>query len=166
MRLKNTFNTPFEAQNFKPIIRKKAKEANMKVRDIMTRETAFITEDQTITQAAVKMKESGIGDIPVVAGGDVIGMLTDRDIALRVVAMGLDPQSTYVTDAMTGGVVACREDDEIETAARLMGDKRIRRLLVTNNGGKLSGIISLGDIAKSVDGELVGEVLRKISLPA
>ena len=138
----------------------------MKVREIMTRGTAFITEDQTIEQAAVKMKESGIGDMPVVAGGEAIGMLTDRDITLRVVAMGLDPQSTNVTDAMTEEVVACREDDDVETAARLMGDKRIRRLLVMNDGSKLSGIISLGDLAKSVDKELVGEVMRKISLPA
>jgi len=138
----------------------------MKVREIMTRDAAYITEDQTIEQAAARMKESGVGDMPVVAGGEAIGMLTDRDITVRVVAMGLDPQSTYATDAMTEEVVACREDDDIEAAARLMGDKRVRRLLVMSDGRKLSGIVSLGDLAKSVDKDLVGEVLRKISLPA
>jgi len=74
----------------------------MKVREIMTRETDFITAGQTIEQAAVKMKESDVGDMPVVAGGEAVGMLTDRDITVRIVAMGLDPQTTYVTDAMTG----------------------------------------------------------------
>lgn len=138
----------------------------MKVREIMTRGTAYVTEDQTIEQAAARMKESGVGDMPVVDGGEIVGMLTDRDITVRVVAMVLDPQSTYVTDAMTEEVVACREDDDIETAARLMGDKRVRRLLVMSDGRKLSGIVSLGDLAKSVDKALVGEVLRKISLPA
>jgi CBS domain-containing protein len=138
----------------------------MKVREIMSRGTAYITEDQTIEQAAAKMKVSGVGDMPVVAGGEAVGMLTDRDITVRVVAMGLDPQSTYVTDAMTDEVVACKEDDDIEAAARLMGNKRVRRLLVMSDGRKLSGIVSIGDLAKSVDKDLVGEVLRKISLPA
>lgn len=136
----------------------------MKVHEIMTRGAEFITADQTIEQAAVKMKESGIGDMPVVVGGEAVGMLTDRDIALRIVAEGLDPQTTYVTDAMTDQVFACLENDDIETAARLMGDRRVRRLLVMTDGGKLSGIVSLGDLAKSVDDELVGDVLRKISL--
>lgn len=138
----------------------------MKVREIMTRGTEFINEGQTIEQAAVKMKESGVGDTPVVAGGEAVGMLTDRDITIRIVAMGLDPQSTYVNDAMTEEIFACKEDDDIETAARLMGDMRVRRLLVMSEGRKLVGIVSLGDLAKSADKELVGEVLRKISLPS
>jgi CBS domain-containing protein len=138
----------------------------MKIREIMTRGTDFITEDQTIEQAAVKMKESGVGDMPVVAGGEAVGMLTDRDITVRIVAMGLDPQTTYVTDAMTEGIVACREDDDVETAARLMSDKRVRRLLVMNERRKLSGIVSLGDLAKSINKNLAGEVLEKISSPA
>ena len=138
----------------------------MKVREIMTRGTDFITEDQTIEQAAVKMRESDVGDMPVVVGGEAVGMLTDRDITVRVVAEGLNPQSTYVTDAMTDEVFACKEDDDIEAAARLMGDRRVRRLLVMADGRKLTGIVSLGDLAKSVDKKLAGEVLRKISLPA
>lgn len=136
----------------------------MKVHEIMTRGAEFITADKTIEQAAVKMKKSGIGDMPVVDGGEAVGMLTDRDITLRIVAEGLDPQTTYVTDAMTAEVFACKENDDIETAARLMGDRRVRRLLVMTDGRKLSGIVSLGDLAKSVDKELVGEVLKKISL--
>ena len=138
----------------------------MKVHEIMTHGAEFITTDQTIEQAAVKMKKGGIGDMPVVVGGEAVGMLTDRDIILRIVAEGLDPQTTYVNDAMTNEVFSCREDDDIETAARLMGDRRVRRLLVMADGRKLSGILSIDDLAKSVNKELVGEVLRKISLPA
>jgi signal-transduction protein with cAMP-binding, CBS, and nucleotidyltransferase domain len=89
-----------------------------------------------------------------------------RDITLRVFAEGLDPQTTIVNDAMTGEVFACMEDDDIETAARLMGDQRVRRLLVMKDGRKLSGMLSIGDLAKSGDKELVGEVLSKISSPA
>jgi CBS domain-containing protein len=136
----------------------------LKVHEIMTRGAEFITADQTIEQAAVKMRESGIGDMPVVVGGEAVGMLTDRDITLRIVAEGLDPQTTYVTDAMTDEVFSCKENDDIETAARLMGDRRVRRLLVMTDGRKLSGIVSIGDLARSVDKELVGEVLKKISL--
>ena len=138
----------------------------MKVHEIMTQGAEFITADQTIEQAAVKMKKLGIGDMPVVAGGEAIGMLTDRDITLRVIAEGLDPQTTIVNDAMTGEVFACKEDDDIETAARLMGDRRVRRLLVMKDGRKLSGIVSIGDLTKSNNKEMAGKVLRKISLPA
>jgi CBS domain-containing protein len=138
----------------------------MKVREIMTREIDHITSDQTIAQAAAKMRESNVGDVPLVMGNQPIGMLTDRDITIRIAANGLDPQSTRVADAMTKEVISCKEDDDVETAARLMGDKQVRRLLVVADGGKLAGIVSLADIAKSADKELVGDVLKKISLPA
>jgi CBS domain-containing protein len=138
----------------------------MIVRDIMTRDIDYVTPNETIEQAAAKMKESNVGDMPVVIGGDAIGMLTDRDITVRITANGLDLQKTHVTDAMTESVVACKEDDDIETVARLMGDKQVRRILIADEGGKFSGLVSLGDLAIFVDNELVGDVLRKISLPA
>ena len=138
----------------------------MKVREIMTRGTDFISSDHTIEQAAAKMRASNVGDMPVVVSGEAVGMLTDRDITVRIAAEGLDPRSTYVSEAMTEGIIACREEGDVETAARLMGDKQVRRLLVMDDERKLAGIVSLGDLAKSVDKELVSEVLRKISLPA
>jgi CBS domain-containing protein len=112
------------------------------------------------------MKESNVGEMPAVIGGDAVGMLTDRDITVRITANGLDPRKTQVTDAMTEGVVACKEDDDFETVARLMGDKQVRRILIVDEGGKFSGLVSLGDMAIFVDNDLVGDVLRKISLPA
>jgi CBS domain-containing protein len=138
----------------------------VKIRDLMSTNIDWVTAEETIEQAAAKMKESNVGDMPVVIGDEAVGMLTDRDITIRIAAHGLDPQKTHVSDAMTEGIVACKEDDDVETAARLMGEKQVRRLLVVKDGGKLSGVVSLGDLATSVDEELVGDVLRKISLPA
>lgn len=138
----------------------------MKVRDIMTSDINYITADETIEQAAAKMKEFSVGDMPVVVGGEAVGMLTDRDIAIRIAANGLDPQKTHVTDAMTEGLISCKEDDDIEMAARLMADKQIRRLPVVEDGGKLSGIVSLADLAGSLDQEMTGDILKQISRPA
>ena len=138
----------------------------MKIHDVMTRNIDYVTAEETIEQAAAKMKEANVGDMPVVVGGEAVGMLTDRDITIRIAALGLDPQKTYVSDAMTEGIVACREDDDVETATRLMGEKQVRRLMVVKDGGELSGVVSFGDLAVSVDEALVGDVLRKISLPA
>jgi len=138
----------------------------VKIHDVMTRNIDYVTAEETIEQAAAKMKEANVGDMPVVVGGEAVGMLTDRDITIRIAALGLDPQKTYVSDAMTEGIVACREDDDVETATRLMGEKQVRRLMVVKDGGELSGVVSLGDLAVSVDEALVGDVLRKISLPA
>jgi CBS domain-containing protein len=138
----------------------------MKVRDIMTRDIGYISTDETIEQAAAKMKEFSVGDMPVVVGGEAVGMLTDRDITIRIAANGLDPQKAHVIDAMTEGLINCREDDDIEVAARLMADKQIRRLPVVEDGGKLSGIVSLADLAGSLDKEMAGDILKQISKPA
>jgi CBS domain-containing protein len=137
----------------------------MKIRDLMSRNIDYVTAEETIEQAAAKMKESNVGDMPVVVGGEAVGMLTDRDITIRIAAHGLDPQKTHVSDAMTEGIVACKEDDDVEVAARLMGENQVRRLLVVEDGGKLSGVVSLGDLATSVSEELTGDVLKKISMP-
>jgi CBS domain-containing protein len=72
--------------------------------------------------------------MPVVVAGEAVGMLTDRDITIRIAAHGLDPQKTHVSDAMTEGVVACKEDDDVGIAARLMAENQIRRLIVVEDG--------------------------------
>ena len=138
----------------------------MEIREIMSRDIDFVTTDETIEEAAVRMKESNVGDMPVIVGGEAVGMLTDRDITIRIAANGLDPQKSHVSDAMTEGVIACKEDDDTEIAARMMADKQVRRLLVMDPDGQLSGVVSLGDLATSLDKERVGEVLEKISRPA
>lgn len=138
----------------------------MLVRDVMTPQVDFLHSDQTIRAAAEKMKQLNVGVVPVVAGGEAVGILTDRDIVLRSVAQGLDPEKQQVMEAVSERVVSCKADDNVEVAAGLMEDNQIRRVLVRDNGGKLTGIVSLGDLAVNLKEGTTGEVLRKVSEPA
>ncbi|MCF8080534.1 MAG: CBS domain-containing protein [Desulfobacterales bacterium] len=135
----------------------------MKVHELMTSNVDFIRTDDTLQRAAEKMKDDDIGDIPVVLDGDVVGMITDRDITVRGVAHGLDPKAAKVVDAMTERVVVCKEEDEVQTAAQLMAQHKIRRLVVENAEGKMTGVVSLGDIATSLEQNAACDALREIS---
>jgi len=135
----------------------------MKVSELMTSEVNFISTDHTIQQAAEKMKDQDIGDIPVVVDGDVVGMITDRDITVRAVAHGLDPKVSKVVDAMTERVVVCKEEDDVQTAAELMAEHKIRRLVVENAEGNMTGVVSIGDLATSLEQKAACDALRKIS---
>ena len=135
----------------------------MKVHELMTSDVDFIRTDDTLQRAAEKMKDDDVGDIPVVLDGDVVGMITDRDITIRGVAHGLDPKAAKVVDAMTERVVVCKEDDEVQTAAQLMSQHKIRRLVVENAEGKMTGVVSLGDIATSLEQKAACDALREIS---
>lgn len=135
----------------------------MKVRDAMTKGVDFISTNSTIREAAEKMKELNVGDIPVVINDEAVGMVTDRDIAVRVVAHGLDPQAAKVVDAMTEGIFTCKEDDEVESAAKIMAKNKIRRLIVTNDNNELTGVVSLGDLATSLEREPACDALQEIS---
>jgi CBS domain-containing protein len=135
----------------------------MLVKEIMTRKVDYVTHENTLQEAADKMKELDVGELPIVVGGEAVGIITDRDIAVRGVAHGLDPKAAKVVDAMTEGIVACSEDDDIEKAAKMMGAHKIRRLPVTDTDGRMSGVVSLGDLALKLDKALVGEVLTEIS---
>ena len=135
----------------------------MQVKDIMTPQVDYVTSEHTLHEAAVKMKELDIGELPVVVGSEAVGVVTDRDIAVRGVARGLDPNAAKVVEAMTEGIVSCRQDEDIEEAAKKMGSRKIRRLPVMSEDGKMVGMLSLGDVATNLDKSLVGEVLRQIS---
>jgi CBS domain-containing protein len=135
----------------------------MQVKEIMTSEVEFVTTEITLEKTAQKMKDLDVGELPVVLGGEAVGVITDRDIVVRAVAHGLVPQEAKVTDAMTEGVVACSQDDSIEKAAEIMASRKIRRLLVMDAGGKMSGVVSLGDVALNLDKSKVGSVLAQIS---
>ncbi|MCF8053103.1 MAG: CBS domain-containing protein [Desulfobacterales bacterium] len=135
----------------------------MKVHELMTSNVDFIRTDDTLQRAAEKMKDDDVGDIPVVLDGDVVGMITDRDITVRGVAHGLDPKAAKVVDAMTERVVVCKEEDEVQTAAQLMAQHKIRRLVVENAEGKMTGVVSLGDIATSLEQNAACDALREIS---
>jgi CBS domain-containing protein len=139
----------------------------MQLKEIMTRGVNVISPEATLKEAAEKMKNLDVGPLPVCDGERLVGMLTDRDITVRVVAAGCDPSTTKVGDVMTPEVVYCFEDQSVEEAAKLMEEQQIRRLPVLNRNKWLVGIISLGDLAVDTgDRQLAGKVLEQVSEPA
>jgi CBS domain-containing protein len=131
----------------------------MFVREIMTRHAETVGADETLESAARKMKELGIGALPVLDRGQLSGIVTDRDLATRAVASGADPTRVHVRDVMTAQVIACREDDEVEEAARTMEERAIRRIMVLDREGDLSGILSVDDLV-CASMALAADVLR------
>jgi CBS domain-containing protein len=136
----------------------------MLISEIMTREIESIGPDETLQDAAMRMKECGVGPLPVCENQSVVGMVTDRDITLRAVAEGMDTATTCVRDVMSSEIVCCFEDQEVEVAARLMQSKQIRRVLVLDRDKKLVGIVTLADLAsEAVDTQRAGEILHVVS---
>jgi CBS domain-containing protein len=137
-------------------------ENNVKVRDFMTAQVVSAKPSDTVEDVARTMSEIDSGAVPVVDDDVVIGMITDRDIVIRVVAERKDGL-TPVSEVMTEGVESCLEDDDIAEAARRMAELQMRRLVVFDSAGDLSGIISLGDIAIEHQGSLASTTLEEIS---
>ena len=138
----------------------------MKVRQVMTTDVITVEPEATLTEAARRMRGLDVGPLPVADRGRLVGMLTDRDIAVRATAEGRDPRNTRVSDVMTRDVVCCFEDDDVLQAARAMAQYRKRRLVVVDAAGRVVGIVSLGDLALRARNELVGEALEAISQPS
>jgi CBS domain-containing protein len=136
----------------------------MKVSEAMTREVRVASPDETIQKAAQTMASLDAGVLPVSEQDHLIGMVTDRDIAIRGIAKGKGPKAK-VRDVMTEDVKYCFDDQEIEEVTRNMADIQVRRLPVLNREKRLVGILSLGDIATSHDGDSAGDALRGISRP-
>lgn len=137
----------------------------MRVSECMTRDVQVARADQPIQEAAQFMLRADAGSIPVVDGERVVGIITDRDIAVRAVAEGRGPE-TPVREAMTENVDFCFEDDEIEEVAMKMSDSQVRRFPVLSRGEKrLVGIISLGDISRSDESEAASVALGGITDP-
>ena len=120
----------------------------MKVNEVMTYGVDFVRPDNTIREAAEKMRDKNEGVIPVFEGSEPVGMVTDRDIVVRAIAEGREPSSTRVKDVMTPEVFFCMEDMELEEAAHIMEYKKIRRLLVKDEKRNVIGILSIGDMYK------------------
>jgi CBS domain-containing protein len=136
----------------------------MLIRDCMTKNVEIITPDTSVAEAAQKMRDGDFGMVPVGESDRLIGMITDRDIAIRAVAEGKDPESTKVRDVMSAKVLYCFEDQPVEEVARNMGENQVRRLPVLNREKRLIGIISLGDITKAPEhGDSAKEALHQIS---
>ena len=136
----------------------------MKISEVMTTDVQTISADQTAREAASFMLRSEAGSIPVCEGDKVIGMITDRDIAVRGVAEGRGPE-TPVRELMSDGVVCARADDNVDDVARRMSQEQVRRLPVLDNEERLVGIVSLGDLARETLGEHAHEALEGVSQP-
>lgn len=136
------------------------------VRDIMTKDVQTVTADTVLKEAAQIMKARDFGSVPVVEGRKPIGVITDRDIAIRGVAEGRDPSSTRVSDVMTKEVVAVRETDDLREAERLMHDRQLRRLPVLNDQDELVGYLAMAKVARSESPEQTGKVIQGVSHPS
>lgn len=140
-----------------------SEKARMRCRDIMTAEVKTASGSMPIKDVAAMMREGDMGCIPVVDGGKLVGVVTDRDIVVRAIADGHGPE-TPVGEAMTTEIFAVRPDDFVFEAIRLMGEKQVRRIPVVDVAGSLAGIISIADIALETEDERdIAETLEEIS---
>lgn len=135
----------------------------MQVKDVMTRRVEGIQASDNITHAAARMRDFDVGAIPVFEGNRLVGMITDRDICIRVVAASFNPAHTSVGEIMSKDTVTCNEDTNIQDAAKIMENYKIRRLLVKNDKEDIIGIVSLGDLAVHADKKLTAEILTVVS---
>lgn len=136
----------------------------MKVGDCMTRDVEIANPEQSIREVAQMMGRLDAGVMPVGDNDRLVGMITDRDIAVRGVALGKGPDAK-VRDVMSREVKYCFDDDDVEDVLDNMGDLRVRRLPVLNRDKRLVGIVSLGDLARNGEVAEAGEALSGISQP-
>jgi CBS domain-containing protein len=136
----------------------------MKVSEIMSRDVRVASPRQTIQDAAAIMAEIDAGIVPVGENDHLVGMITDRDIAIRAIAKGKGPE-TAIEDIMTKDVKYCYEDDESDHVLDNLGDLQIRRVPVINRSKRLVGILSLGDLANQTGNGHAGAALAEISRP-
>lgn len=135
----------------------------MEIAKAMHSQAEWASADTPVSEVAKMMQKDDIGAIPVGKDDKLIGMVTDRDIALRVVAAGRDPAKTTAEEIMTKGMIYCRTTETVEDAIHLMDQKKIRRLPVIDDKKRLVGMLSLGDISHTVSRELSGELLRAVA---
>jgi CBS domain-containing protein len=136
----------------------------MKVSEVMTRDVQTVRPDQSARDAASFMLRADAGSIPVTDGDRLVGMITDRDIAVRGVAEGRGPD-TPVRDLMTDDVVTARIDDDTDDIAARMCDAQVRRLPVIDDQERLCGIVSLGDLSREGDDSAADQALEGVSQP-
>jgi len=134
----------------------------MKVSDVMTRDVATVSPDQTAREAASFMLNADAGSIPVTEGDRLVGMITDRDIAVRGIAKGNGPE-TPVRDLMSNDIICARMDDDVEAIASKMSDSQVRRLPVIDEQERLCGIVSLGDLSREADEDCAQQALQGVS---
>lgn len=135
----------------------------MRCDEVMTRDVVFVEPTDHTQEAARKMRDANIGFLPVCdEHRRVVGALTDRDIVVRLVAEGFAVHTT-VREVMSRDVVACRPGDDLAEAERLMGEHRKERIIVTDAGGRLLGVIGLADLVQHASDDRASETLRRVT---
>ena len=137
----------------------------MKVNTAMTRNVRLVNHDQTIREAAQLMAEIDAGSLPVGENDRLVGMITDRDIAIRAVAEGKSPD-TKIREVMTQEMLYCFDDQDLDEVSRNMAKNQVRRLPVINHSKRLVGILSLGDLARKEDPAEVGRTMSRVATPS
>ena len=137
-------------------------ETIMKVKEVMHKGVEWREPDTSVAELARVMAAEDIGAIPIGENDRLVGMVTDRDIAIRAFK-NADASNKTARDVMTEGVIYCMENENIEDAIRLMEQKEIRRLPVINDNKRMVGILSLGDVSHAVNQSLSGELIRAVS---
>ena len=133
------------------------------VRESMTSNPCSIDTDKSVAYAAKMMRDEDVGIAPIVEGERLVGVLTDRDIAVRVVAEGRDPEQTKVTEVASRDVVTLDPQQDLDEALRLMARHQVRRLPVVEEDGRLVGVVAQADVSKQADDQRTGEVVEQIS---
>jgi CBS domain-containing protein len=132
------------------------------VRDVMTSNPESCSSNASVADAAKAMAKKDVGPIPIVDGERLVGLLTDRDIVVRVVAEGRDPQGTTVREIASSDLATVSPDEDLDKALRLLAERQVRRLPVVE-GEKLVGIVAQADIARHGDDVRTGQVVEQIS---
>lgn len=133
------------------------------IRNVMTRDVEKASPETTLQDAAQMMRSRDIGSLPVCEGRRVVGVVTDRDIAVRGVAEGRDPGATPVREVMSTAVVSVREDADFAEAEKLMHDRQLRRLPVVDDQGELVGYLAMARVARTAGAKQSGRILRGVS---
>ena len=133
------------------------------IRDVMTSNLCTIDAEKPVAYAAKMMKEEDVGLAPIVEGDKLVGMLTDRDIAIRIVAEGRNPDQVKVRDVASKQVVTIDPQQDLDEALRIMAKHQVRRLAVVEEGGRLVGVVAQADIARKGDDTRTGQLVEEIS---
>jgi CBS domain-containing protein len=136
-----------------------------KISDAMTSNPCAIEADKSVAYAAQMMRDENVGFAPIVEGDRIAGTLTDRDIAVKVVAEGKDPQTTTVRTIASKDLVTVDPDEDFDEALKLMAQHQVRRLPVVEGGGRLVGVVAQADVAREAKPKQTGEVVEEISEP-
>jgi len=135
----------------------------MKVRSVMHKGVEWVSPDTPISVIATKMRQLDIGAIPIGENDRLIGMVTDRDIAVKAIPDGKDISKLTARDVMSQGVIWCRDSDDVKEAAQIMGRKQIRRLPVIDSNKRMIGMLSLGDVSHATPQRVAAEVTKAVS---